>query len=92
MHVSALSNLRGMLLTRYLPRHKGELELSHVYTEQLSPYVDDGEPWHHLKARGFRQKSGLLKSSINHRWNDDDREAVQYLCNEWGWTWSGQEV
>lgn len=57
-----------------------------------SPYVDDGEPWHHLRAKGFSQKLGLLKSPVNHRWNDDDREAVQYLCNEWGWTWSGQEV
>jgi hypothetical protein len=68
------------------------LDLLQSYTEQHSPYVDDGEPWHHLKAKGFRQKLGLLKSPVNHRWDDEDREAVQYLCNEWGWTWSDQEV
>ena len=65
--------------------------MSLSYAELFSPYVDDSEPWQHLRAKGFRQKFGLLKSPVNYMW-DDDREAVQYLCSEWGWTWSGQEV
>lgn len=63
------------------------MSLSHA--ELYSPYVDYSEPWQHLRAR---QKFGLLKSPVNHKWNNDDREAVQYLCKEWGWTWSGQEI
>jgi hypothetical protein len=62
---------------------------------QSSPgglYVDDGEPWKYLRAKGFRQKLGIMKAPIDHRWDDGDRRAVQYLCEEWGWTWSGQEV
>ena len=81
-----------MLTSNYLPRQKGGIEVSYAQAEHDSPYVDDGEPWQHLKSKGFRQKLGILKSPIEHRWNNDDREAVQYLCNEWGWTWSGQEV
>jgi hypothetical protein len=59
---------------------------------ESSQYVDDGEPWQHLRTRGFRQKFGLMKSPVNHRWSELDREAVHYLCEEWEWTWSGQEV
>ena len=59
---------------------------------ECSRYVDDGEPWQYLRARGFRQKLGILKSPIDHKWSMLDREAVNYLCEEWGWTWSGQEV
>jgi hypothetical protein len=59
---------------------------------ECSRFVDDGEPWQHLRARGFRQKFGLLKSPIDHKWSALDREAVNYLCEEWEWTWSGQEV
>lgn len=66
--------------------------MSLSYAEHYSAYVDDSEPWQYLRAKGFRQTFGQLKSPVNHRWDDDDREAVQYLCTEWGWTWSGQEV
>ena len=61
-------------------------------TVECCPYVDDGEPWQYLRARGFRQKFGLMKSPIDHKWSALDREAVNYLCKEWEWTWSGQEV
>ena len=66
--------------------------MSHSHAELYSSYVDDSEPWQHLRAQGFRQKVGLLKSPVNHKWNDEDREAVQYICKEWGWTRSDQEV
>ena len=79
-------------MTNIFRGEREDLDLLQSHTEQHSAYVDDGEPWHHLKAKGFRQKLGLLKSPVNHRWDDVDREAVHYLCNEWGWTWSGQEV
>lgn len=59
---------------------------------ECSRFVDDGEPWQYLRARGFRQKFGLMKSPIDHKWSTLDREAVNYLCKEWEWTWSGQEV
>jgi|GEM_PF-6770825 len=66
--------------------------MQHSGIVECSRYVDDGEPWRHLRARGFRQKFGLLKSPIGHKWSALDREAVNYLCEEWEWTWSGQEV
>lgn len=55
-------------------------------------YVDDGEPWHYLRAKGFRQKFGLLEPPVDHNWSELDREAVHNLCDEWEWTWSGQEI
>ena len=57
-----------------------------------SQYVDDGEPWQYLRAKGFQQRLGVMRAPVNHHWDDSDRGAVQYLCDEWGWTWSGQEV
>jgi hypothetical protein len=63
-----------------------------AYMAQNGQYVDDGEPWQYLRTKGFRQKLGIMKSPINHHWDDEDRGAVKYLCDEWGWTWSGQEI
>jgi hypothetical protein len=72
--------------------NRSDSAMAFVQTVQNSQYVDDGEPWQYLRTKGFRQKSGIMKSPVDHRWNDEDRGAVQYLCDEWGWTWSGQEI
>jgi hypothetical protein len=37
-------------------------------------------------------KLGVIRSPIGHRWNDADRNAVQYLCDQWGWTWNDLDV
>jgi len=56
---------------------------------ECSRFVDDGEPWQHLRARGFRRKFGRLEPPAGHKWSELDREAVHYLCDEWEWTRAG---
>ena len=59
---------------------------------ECSRFVDDGEPWLHLRARGFKRKFGRLEPPPGHTWSELDREAVLYLCDEWQWTRPGQEI
>ena len=59
---------------------------------ECSRFVDDGEPWHYLRRRGFKQKSGLLEPPVGHKRSELDWEAVHYRCDAWEWTWPGQEA
>jgi hypothetical protein len=62
-----------------------------AHAVQYTQYVDDGEPWTYLRGQGFHQKLGVMTSPVSHLWNDEERGAVHYLCEEWGWTMNGPE-
>jgi hypothetical protein len=55
-----------------------------AYTAQNSQYVDDGEPWQYLGTKGFRQKLGIMKSPINHFWDDEDRGPLNTFATNGG--------
>ena len=54
------------------------------------PEYDD-EAWAVLAKAGFTHCRGVIRSPQHHRWSQRERDAVDYLCDEWDWAYEGPQ-
>jgi hypothetical protein len=49
-------------------------------------FEDDGEAWKQL-GDNFTDDRGMIRNIIGYKPTDDDFVAIDYLCNEWDYSW-----
>ena len=62
----------------------------------MKEFIDDNEAWKYLRERGFESYRGVIFADRFKRagkvLEKGERQAIEYLINEWDWKYAGEGV
>lgn len=55
-------------------------------------WQDDADTWAFLRSRGYSHNEGFISPPCDsHLVTDHEGEAIDYLCDEWDWSYVGKK-